>query len=580
MYDGETLTNICIRVYRDSPKDPGAPITAEYVMTELSSFLAYYDFDQKRLPDSTAKIRHRNQTILVKDHDSEEDVIMLEGDSDPYFQDAGKNNVIPTHIPYAVGVMVVQPGSDVRSGRIHTFFSEDYSPLLHPRLKDRSVILLKDFIHRVMNIVSANPKMHIVYFHNFSAFDGIFLIKHLVMHHSSLTLKPLMRNSRLYELNVYSGKKLLFTCRDSLNLLPGTLAKLGESLCPELGGKGSFDHAKLEVIELKDKKDEILTYLKQDILLLGGIMQKAQKLCWEQYSVDIEEVITNSSLSLRIFRSLFYDASSYPIHIPSRNEDKYIRRGYYGGHTDVYIRSGTDLYYYDVNSLYPFIMKSFSMPGGKPVWKGNLANADLSNLFGFIEAYVYCPAEIKRPFLPYRGEFVGVYYSEELKYAKSLGYTVIPLSGYIFEEMESPFKSYVSTLFESRLQAKKEGNDALSFVYKILMNSLYGRFGINPESTLTEICDFQRYRKLMQDPSFVSAYNISKENYIVSYRSNMDDEMYQWEPPKNSAVHISAAVTANARIICTPLYQGMTATTLTLTRLCWVALSLRRDSPR
>ncbi|KAL2930869.1 DNA polymerase [Bienertia sinuspersici] len=251
-------------------------------------------------------------------------------------------------------------------------------------------------------------------------------------------------------------------------------------------------------------------------------MQKAQKLCWEQYSVDIEEVITNSSLSLRIFRSLFYD----------------------------------------VNSLYPFIMKSFSMPGGKPVWKGNLANADLSNLFGFIEAYVYCPAEIKRPFLPYRGkdktlifptgEFVGVYYSEELKYAKSLGYTVIPLSGYIFEEMESPFKSYVSTLFESRLQAKKEGNDALSFVYKILMNSLYGRFGINPESTLTEICDFQRYRKLMQDPSFVSAYNISKENYIVSYRSNMDDEMYQWEPPKNSAVHISAAVTANARIYMYP----------------------------
>ncbi|KAL2897238.1 DNA polymerase [Bienertia sinuspersici] len=110
-----------------------------------------------------------------------------------------------------------------------------------------------------------------------------------------------------------------------------------------------------------------------------------------------------------------------------------------------------------------------------------------SNLFCLIEAYVYCPAEIKRPFLPYRGkdktlifptgEFVGAYYSEELKYTKSLGYTVIPLSGYIFEEMESPFKSYVSTLFKSRLQAKKEGNDALSFVYKILMNSLYSRFG-------------------------------------------------------------------------------------------------------
>jgi len=33
--------------------------------------------------------------------------------------------------------------------------------------------------------------------------------------------------------------------------------------------------------------------------------------------------------------------------------------------------------------------------------------------------------------------------------------------------------------------AQKEGNSGLSYVYKILMNSLYGRFGINPRSTIT-----------------------------------------------------------------------------------------------
>ncbi|GJS28896.1 zinc finger BED domain-containing protein RICESLEEPER 2 [Tanacetum coccineum] len=41
-------------------------------------------------------------------------------------------------------------------------------------------------------------------------------------------------------------------------------------------------------------------------------------------------------------------------------------------------------------------------------------------------------------------------------------------------------------LFSSRLEARKEGNDALSYVYKILMNSLYGRFRINLKSTITE----------------------------------------------------------------------------------------------
>lgn len=65
---------------------------------------------------------------------------------------------------------------------------------------------------------------------------------------------------------------------------------------------------------------------------------------------------------------------------------------------------------------------------------------------------------------------------EEFKYARGLGYTVIPLSGYLFEMRESPFKGFVSSLFESRLEARRSGNDALAYVYKILMNTLYGRF--------------------------------------------------------------------------------------------------------
>ena len=103
--------------------------------------------------------------------------------------------------------------------------------------------------------------------------------------------------------------------------------------------------------------------------------------------------------------------------------------------------------------------------------------------FGFIEAYVVCPKTIKKPFLPYRdknktliyptGEFIGVYYSEEFKYARGLGYTVLPISGYLFERRESPFRHFVSSLFENRLEARKEGNEALAYVYKILMNSLY-----------------------------------------------------------------------------------------------------------
>lgn len=115
----------------------------------------------------------------------------------------------------------------------------------------------------------------------------------------------------------------------------------------------------------------------------------------------------------------YYDPINWPIHIPNQNEDTFIHRGSYRGHADTYIPSGDNLYYYDVNSLYPFVMKTFPMPGDKPKYNGNLEGQDLDNFWIFIEAYVVCPKTIKRPFLPYRddknillfptGEFFGVY---------------------------------------------------------------------------------------------------------------------------------------------------------------------------
>lgn len=190
------------------------------------------------------------------------------------------------------------------------------------------------------------------------------------------------------------------------------------------------------------------------------------------------------------------------------------------------------------------------MPGGVPVWHGNLEGKDLDSIFGFIEAYVVCPKTIKNPFLPYRdqnntlikptGEFVGVYYSEELKYARGLGYTVLPISGYLFERMESPKKDFVSSLYESRLEARISGNEALAYVYKILMNSLYGRFGINPKSTITEVCDEDRYKDLIRHSELIFGDMLSENNYIVAYHSNTDKGSDYWNPPKNSAVQLAA----------------------------------------
>jgi hypothetical protein len=123
------------------------------------------------------------------------------------------------------------------------------------------------------------------------------------------------------------------------------------------------------------------------------------------------------------------------------------------------------------------------------------------------------------------------------------------MSGYLFEKMSSPFQDFVSSLFSRRQEAKKTGNDAMSYVYKILMNSLYGRFGINPKSEITEICNRDKYNHFLRKDEFLYGDKLGEHNYIISYWNNaphVSDS--EWNPPRVSAVQLAAAITACARI--------------------------------
>ncbi|KAI5653901.1 hypothetical protein M9H77_31088 [Catharanthus roseus] len=315
----------------------------------------------------------------------------------------------------------------------------------------------------------------------------------------------------------------------------GLLKDLARNLCPEIGQKGSVPHEEITLSHLLIKKPELINHFRQDILLLGGIMKKAQETYWTVYNVDIESKITVSSLALTIFRMKYYDASNWAIYIRNMNKDSFIRCGHYGGHTDVYIAYRENLYYYDINSLYPFIMKEYPMPK---------------------EAYVKCPRTIKRPFLRFEQkdetlifstlEFVVVYYSKELKYARDLDYTVIPISGYLFEKKESPFKSFVSSLFESHLEAKKSGNNFMSFVCKTIMNSLYGRFGISPKSTKMEIYDENRYKYLLRKPNFIFGELLDENTSVFSYHD--EPSLDSLNPMKNVAIQLADAISTSARM--------------------------------
>jgi len=477
---------------------------------------------------------------------------------------ASIGNVALEHVPFAIGFLVVNPEKGLPSqDSIEVYYCSSAKLSLESDFVARSNIMLENFISRLA-VKAKEEKITKVYFHNFAKFDGIFLLSYFAKKDKRYTMKPLLRNNVLYEIVIYERLfkgvgKVILRFRDSLTLLPGSLASLGSTFCPSLGSKGSFDHKSVNINNVMEKINEVIPYMKQDIYLLAGIMLNAQDLYFRNYKVDITTCLTLSSLAMTIFRGSYYDPNTFPIYIPSGNADMFIRRGYYGGHSDVYKPYGENLYFYDVNSLYPYIMKNYPMPVGKPVWHSDLSGRELDGLFGFIEAYVECPQTINHPFLPYRepktqtlifptSQFVGVFFSEELIYAKTIGYDIHPLRGYLFSKKENKlFDRFITETYEKRVEAKKRGDNALVFIYKILMNSLYGRFGINPRSTVTEVCEKARHDKLLEKGNIQLSTQLGDKYYMVSYISNPTDVSDEdW--PRLSAVQISAAITASARI--------------------------------
>lgn len=481
----------------------------------------------------------------------------------------GENDEYNTHVPYAGGYMTIDTEKGIDENKIAMFYADDYK-LVCDDFQSMSTKMLTDMMNRLIKDAKSTRTSMVVYFHNLGQFDGLFILRHLTMEHRELLVEPMVRNRVIYKISVYTvspkgRRRNILSFHDSYHLFKRKLEELASCFCPGLGGKGYIDHDNVTLENLGSNKKEYLSYLKQDISLLGAVMLKAKAIYFDLYQIDILTRLTISSLALSIFRRKYLkDDGDNRIYILNDNEEQFIRSGYYGGHTDVYIPTGECLKYYDVNSLYPYSMLS-DMPAGKPKWENNLglkkSQVELKDMFGFIKAFIICPADMHKPFLPFKqkdgtlifptGRFIGVYFSEELKYALSIGYKVYPICGYLFDRMESPFKDFVNDIYQKRLEAKAKGEKALDFIHKTTMNSLYGRFGINPESTTTIILNKEEALKFpMEHEGFMHSEELCEDRFLITCKNkrNADSLQKRDKPPANAAVQISAAVTGYARI--------------------------------
>jgi hypothetical protein len=68
--------------------------------------------------------------------------------------------------------------------------------------------MLDSFIGYLTKVTRKEKKIVNIYFHNFSRFDGILLIRHLIDRHPEWKLELLMNNNVLYELVVHFTQRV------------------------------------------------------------------------------------------------------------------------------------------------------------------------------------------------------------------------------------------------------------------------------------------------------------------------------------------------------------------------------------
>lgn len=305
--------------------------------------------------------------------------------------------------------------------------------------------------------------------------------------------------------------------------------------------------------------NKFIEYSLQDSKALFNALDRAQTIYSTTHSVDITSILSTSTLSLKIFRQNFLDVE---IPILKRSVDSFVRKGYFGGATDYYRAHGKNLHYYDVNSLYPFAMLN-PMPLEMINHYKDMSNVNFDSFFGFCLCKIKTPKDIAIPLLPYKvgykttfpkGEWTGVYFSEELKEVMKHGYQITPLQGYEFSKT-TLFNNYIQHFYN----IKKVSNGPERFIAKMHLNQLYGIFGRKQDLIQTKLIKNSELRNYLIKYIVKSRIEINDDLSLILFHNNLniatvkrlnvefDSEFANYATSVKSNVAIAAAVTAYAR---------------------------------
>lgn len=244
-------------------------------------------------------------------------------------------------------------------------------------------------------------------------------------------------------------------------------------------GKSPIDASRMnEDGFIHQNYEEIKKYCFRDALLVEKLGQYFQKLCISA-EVDFNKPISPANISERYFKQ----NAMLPV-FENWQAQQWAHFSYHGGRFEVMKRGYIPkAYLYDINSAYPAVMsRLYHLNKGKWIFA---YKDDPTYEYGFVRCWVELDQEYMNPLvhekqnlriypqMKRRRKFLTI---DEIRFIRkwSLG-TVKIIDGWFWipDEADFPFQKLVE-LYDFRAKLKSEGN-ALQLVYKIIMNSIYGK---------------------------------------------------------------------------------------------------------
>jgi hypothetical protein len=350
-----------------------------------------------------------------------------------------------------------------------------------------------------------------------------------------------------------NSKNTTFCC--STNLFPTSVKKIGEIIgLPKLDIDDEYTKAgTTHYIKITDK---MIKYCIRDC----EIVYKALLNLFE-FIGGLK--ITIASSAMHLFRSQFLDE---PIYYNPELQHHFFE-SYFGGRTEVFRMGECKAKVYDINSLYPDTMKKEIFPNpANLIYKENISLELFDSLLLKYEGCAKVLIDHKDTYLGFipikkdnklifpTGIFWATINFPELRFAletETINILSVSWACYSVGE-KSIFEKYVDVLYNLKNTAI---NEIMIVIYKLLLNSLYGKFGMKKKYK-TKYYEYIPY-------DLLEKYDNEHKIYIIKlFNTERTDCYIQVEDEKlensyNSIPSYASYVTSYSRI---KLLKGLIST--------------------